>query len=481
MSRTFIPPRWSRLPLAVLLAAGAGAAGWATFGAGKSHGTDHPADAAGAAAVPSAEVVSPQPGGLPRMCVQPGSVEPFETAEVYAKASGFLVEQSVDIGSRVTKGQVLARLSVPEFEKQVDRDAARAKAATAKVHQMEAHVLAAEAEAKAATAAVAFAMVSVRAKASYRKYREKQLERIRELVAQKAIEVRLLDEQEDYYLSALESENAAKESVNSSEQRATAAASKVIQARADLEEAQASTTVALAELERSKVFRDYTVVRSPYTGVVTKRNFHPGQDGQLGDFIRSADQGGSVPLFTVERTDVVRVVVQVPDRDVPFVSPSSTATVEIDALPGVVFGGTGAEPLKVSRWAKSQDAATRTMRVEIDVKNPTDAENPDGVLQRGMYGKATLVLRPGTAASVRVPSLAVVGRETGGRGAVRVVRGDRIQTVPVTLGTDNGREIEVTSGLTAADRVVLRTTSPVDDGAQVAVSGARAATVAAGH
>src|SRR5207248_1050603 len=163
--------------------------------------------------------------GIERVCVQPGTVEPFEAADLYAKASGYLVEQRVDIGSRVTSGDLLARISVPEYEKQVQRDTARVKDAEAKVRQMEAHLTAA----------------------------------------------------------------------------------KIDQAAADLDETLAGVGVATAELERSQVLFGYTSIRSPYTGVVTKRNFHPGE------FVKSAEQGGNVPLLAVERTDVMRVVVQVPD------------------------------------------------------------------------------------------------------------------------------------------------------------------------
>jgi HlyD family secretion protein len=471
------PPRvrLSRLVLLVLAAAGVCAGGWYVIARGKPlfAGDQSRADQPRATPPVTAEVISPRPGGLDRICVQPGTVEPFEAADLYAKASGFLVEQNVDIGSRVKQGDVLARISVPEYEKQVERDTARVRAADAKVRQMEAHVAAAEAEAKAADASVTFAKVTLRAKEAYRKYRSKQLARIKELVAKQALEGRLLDEQEDFYLSALEAENAAKEGITSAEERASAAGAKIIQARADWDEAKASAGVATAELEKSKVLRDYTVIKSPYTGVVTRRSFH------TGDFIKSADQGGIVPLLAVERTDVMRVVVQVPDRDVAFVSRNATAVLEIDALPNIKFDTNGTDKLRISRWAKAEDPTTRTMRVEVDVKNPVDADNPDGVLTHGMYGRATLTLRPGAPTAVRVPSGCVVGRELGGKGAVRIVRGDRIQTVPVTLGSDNGVEVEVLTGLAATDRVVLRTSGPADDGATVAVAGAKAGS--AGH
>ena len=80
------------------------------------------------------------------MCLQPGSVEPFEAADLYAKVSGFLVEQKVDIGYPVHAGEVIARISVPEYEKQVKQDAAEVERAAARVEQMKAAITTAEAD-----------------------------------------------------------------------------------------------------------------------------------------------------------------------------------------------------------------------------------------------------------------------------------------------------------------------------------------------
>ncbi len=480
-------PKPSRIRLAHILlllgfVAALGAGGWYAFARGKSgSGTASPRneDTKPPQAI-VAEVQHPKVGGIQRVVVQPGSVEPFEAADLYAKTSGYLVEQSVeragkkepvDIGTLVKAGDILARISVPEYEKQVQRDTARVKAANAKVEQMKAHKTAAEADARAADAAVVLARVLVRARTAFRQYREKQLKRVKELVVKEAVDERLRDEQEDYYLSALENENAAQEQVNASKEKAAAAAAKILQAQADLDEAVAEVGVAEADLAKSQVWLDYTVIKSPYTGVVTKRNFHPGKEGRPGAFIRAEDQGGIVPLLAVERTDVMRVVVQVPDRDVPYVSTKATAAVEIDALPGVVFDTNGKEKLTVSRWAKSEDPVTRTMRVEIDVQNPTNADHPDGILKHGMYGRVTLTLNAGTPNAVRVPSVALVGKADDGRGFVRVVRDGKVHVVAVRYAVDNGLDAEIVSGLTTADQVIVRTTGTVEEGTAVTVDG----------
>lgn len=451
-------------PLLLVLAlvvATAGAGAWYALGREKPApgGDSRPAGETKPAAV-GVEVVHPRPGGIERVSTQPGTVEPCETVDLYARVSGYLAEQSVDIGTRVKAGDVIARIAVPEHEKQVKRDTAKVKDAEAKVRQAEARVAAARAERRAAEAAVALSKVLVRAKTAYRQYREKQLTRMKDLASQKAIEARVVDEQEDYYLSALEAENGAKEGVNSATERATAALAKVTEAEADVDVAKAQVGVAAADLEKSQVMLDFAVITAPYTGVVTRRNFYPPRG-----FVKAADQGGTVPLLTVERTDVMRVVVQVPDRDVPYVHKGAPAVVEIDALPeaGAIRSGDG-RTVAVSRWATAEDPASRTMRTEIDVPNP------DGKLAHGMYGRVTLTLSPGTPNAVRVPSAALVGKAEGGRGSVRVVRGDTARLVPVRYATDNGIEVEIVSGLTAADDVIVRASGPVEDGTAVAVS-----------
>lgn len=460
--------RWWVLTLVVLTAAGS--AGWYAFARGTTPAGDAHPNTAKPAGLVSVEVAAPRPGGLDRICVQPGSVEPFESADLYAKVSGYLVEQEVevggkkqrvDIGTRVKAGDVLARIAVPEYEKQLKQDEADVARAEARVEQEAAAVTTAEADLGTAAAGVALAQAEQKSKTSYRTFREKQRDRIRSLAARDAIDRKLEDEQEDQYQSAVSAELAAAEAVNAARQKQVAATARVRQARADVRYAEAEVAVARARQEKSRVMLDYTVIRSPYTGVVTRRSYH------VGDFVRSADAGGErVPVLAVERTDVMRVVVQVPERDVPFVDAGDTAVVEVDALPGATFKTPGGDRVAVSRLAASEDPHTRMMRVELDVPNP------DGKLRRGMFGRVTLTLQSGAPGAVRVPSAALVGKAEGGRATVRVVRDDVAQAVPVRYGSDNGTEVEVLDGLTPADRVVVRAGGPLDNGTRVATSAA---------
>ena len=406
------------------------------------------------------DVVYPRSGGIDRICTQPGTVEPFESAEIYTKVSGFLAEQSVDIGYKVKQGEVVARIAVPELEKQVQQDKADVARAEARIDQMKSAILTSQADLGTATAAIALAEAETLSKTSYRSFREKQRDRMKDLVARMAIDVKLAEEAEDQFQAAASAESAAKQSTVAARQKETAAKARVDQARADLCFADAEVLSAKAHLEKSQVFLDYTVIRSPYTGVVTKRTFH------RGDFIRAADSGGDhvFPLFAIERTDRMRIVVQVPERDVPYVDPGDPAIVEVDALPGVKYCTRGDEKVGVSLLAASEDPHSRMMRTEVHVNNA------DGKLRRGMFGRVTLILEPGAAGACRIPSTALAGKGADGKASVRVVRDGKIRSVSVTCGADNGSEVEILSGLTTDDRVVVRAMSAVHDGDEVSAS-----------
>ena len=393
------------------------------------------------------EVVHPRQGGIDRISVQPGTVEPFESADLYAKVSGFLIE-TVDIGKRVEKNQVLARISVPEYEKQVKKDAATVVHTEAKVKQMRAHFEASKADEKASKQMIAQAKIEMKSKSAYHSYRSKQLDRIKALYVDKAVDAKLVDESEDHNEAAMEAENAASESIITAQFKWEAAKAKVVQAQADIDDAQAEVEVAQAELERSKVLLDYTIIKSPYDGIVTKRSFNRGA------FIRSADAGNDrTPILSVDRTDLMRVVVQVPDRDVPYVDVGDRATVEISALPGAPLHGI------IARSAEAEDAQTRTMRTEIDIPNP------DGKLRRNMYGRVQLHLQVGSPTAVRISSAAVI--KEGEQSMVRVMLDHRVRLVSVETGTDNGIEVEILHGLTVGDLVILRGNGPLEERTEV--------------
>jgi HlyD family secretion protein len=395
------------------------------------------------------EVVRPKAGGMKRTTTQPGSVHPFEYSTIYAKVSGYLSRQTVDIGDPVQAGHLLAEIDVPELHKAVDQAKATLEDVKAQRKQAEARLESAKAVVVGARSSVDQAKSEVERTTAEHKYRRKALERIRELAQRHSVEARLVDEEEDRYEVAVAAENRAKAGVELAEAQLLEARAKADQAQADLEEAEASIRVAEADLAKAEVMAGYTRIVSPYDGVVTQRGFH------RGDFIRSAAEGANgEPLLTIARTDKFRVVARVPERDAAFLKAGDPAVLKVGALGGRLFEGT------VSRTSQAEDPRDRTMRAEVDLPNP------DGSLVGGMYGYLTIVLEPATS-NLTIPSSCLRETRGDGTGIVYVVRDGKAHEARIQVGRDNGVDVEVLAGIGPDDLVIDRGVGTISEGTRV--------------
>ncbi|HWA97782.1 MAG TPA: efflux RND transporter periplasmic adaptor subunit, partial [Pirellulales bacterium] len=392
--------------------------------------------------------------------VQPGSAHSFQSAGLFAKVSGYLKTQNVDIGSHVKRGDLLAEIDVPELVQELERDKGNLRQAEAEVVQAEAQVASAVSERKAVEALVAQTEANVKRAESDRSFRHRQHERIRDLHSLKSVEERLVDERLDQLNAAIAAELAARSAVVTAQEQAAAAESRVARAKADLNVAKAKIDVMQAAVHKTEVLIGYTKIKSPYDGIVTERNFHPGA------FIRSADQGEHKPLLAVDRTDLMRVVVQVPDRDVPFTQPGDPARIVFDALPSMPFTG------EVARVSAFEDPESRTMRVEVDVPNAK------GIIRDGMYGQAEIELEEASP-GVTIPSTCIVGSVIDGKAKVYVIAGGKAHLADIATGKDTGSQIEVLSGLDTSQQVVVKPPSALIEG--IAIDAVAAPAKSSGH
>ncbi|SIO62499.1 RND family efflux transporter, MFP subunit [Singulisphaera sp. GP187] len=399
-------------------------------------------------AVPEVEVIHPRKGGIERVTVQPGSVHSFEAVDLYSMVSGYLKSQSVDIGSRVKKGDLLAEIDVPREKNAVELAAAMLDQAKAKALQAAAKVDAVDAERETAVATVSQTEADIDRLVSSLRLAESQYTRIKSLFERSAVPKSVVDENLNAVDAAKAAEKTARLTVQTAKAKLSGAVARVEQAKADVIEAQASVRVAETQLDKAKVDLGYANILAPFDGVVTRRNFHPGA------FVRAATAGGELPLLTVVRTDLMRVVVRVPDRDVVLTNPGDPAVVTIDGVGTREFKG------KVARIAESEDHQTRTMRVEIDL------ENPDRLLREGMYGRASIGLEA-LSERLTLPTACVLERSGKRQGVVQVVRDGKVERVKVELGADNGTLVEIDSGIKPDDAVVLRSNSVIEPGMTV--------------
>lgn len=405
-----------------------------------------------AAAEPSIQVkaVHPQPSRDDRLTTQPGSVIADRSARLFAKVSGYLKEQTVDIGDRVKVGDVLAVIDVPELVQEVNRTTAGLAQATAQLTQRQARVETARALRDAAQAAVGRAKANMESAEALLAFKQKVYVRIKHLFEQRAVEEQLVDEREEDFLAAQAARDAARAAIDNAVADEAAAEAKLSESEADVLEAQATVGVCRAALDRAKVFVDFAQIRSPYDGVVTERSFFPG------DFIQAADGNSGVPLLAVEKTDVMRIVVEVPDRDAPFTNPGDHAIFEAGTLAGLVFEG------RVSRVSNAEDTSSRTMRVEIDLPNEA------GLLRDGMYGKATIHLWSDSP-PLRLPASCLIEKPAGGLAAVYVVHDGKARRRTIHLLQAEKNEVEVLSGIGLGDAVIVDHLTSLRDGAAVQV------------
>jgi RND family efflux transporter MFP subunit len=219
------------------------------------------------------------------------------------------------------------------------------------------------------------------------------------------------------------------------------------QTRSNYIAAQAAVDASKANVRRLEQLQSYERITAPFDGVITARNT------DIGDLI-DAGSGSTNPreLFHLAATGKLRVYVAVPEVYADSIRNGNSATLSQDSNPGVSIAGT------IVRNASAIDHATRTLNVEVDV------ENKDDKLLPGTYVFVHFHLAAG-ANTVTIPSNTLLFRSEGLR--VGVVRGDRVQLVPVTIGHDYGSTVEVTSGLSQADEVVLDPSDSLASGMQV--------------
>ena len=233
--------------------------------------------------------------------------------------------------------------------------------------------------------------------------------------------------QSDYHIKRLTSERLAKVWKESPD----------VIAKQDVDVAEAATQSAKHLVDQRMALRDYTKVRAPYAGIITARFADPGALIQ----VATASSAGAIPLFTIMDLDTVRVYTNVPQDDSSWVQPGITkASVIVKGLEGRAFTGT------VTRSTLALDPSTRSLLVEIDLPNP------DHALRPGTFVEVSLGLREIPDALVLPPQAVISGPK--GK-SVFIVDASRAKSVPVQTGISDGRWIEIASGLSGDEEVVV--------------------------
>jgi len=397
------------------------------------------------------ETIRPERRTVRRSVGEPGQLQGFETTALHANVQGYVKSWTVNIGSRVKKGQVLAEVAVPELEAERRQKGAAVEQATAKHKQAGAAVKVAEANVAGARAKLDEARAGVsRTEADLARWRA-EYNRVEQLFQERAQTGSLLDETRNKLRSAEAAEDEVKAQVRSAEVGLIQSQAALDQAHSDLGAAAAAIEVAKEDVRRVEALLGYAKIEAPFDGVVTQRNVvtgqltHPGATGE--------------PLFVVARSDIVTVTVAVPEAFASALDPGDRAEVRLQAMNGRIVEG------KVSRISWALDPKTRTISAEIDLPNP------NGELLPGLYAYATLIVEEHPDV-LTVPATAVV-EEKDERHCVVVV-GGKAERRPIEIGLNDGTLAEIVSGLGSGDEVVKANAASLAEGQVVEVVDAAA-------
>jgi len=223
------------------------------------------------------------------------------------------------------------------------------------------------------------------------------------------------------------------------------------QRAADASNKKGLVDAAQANLDRLRVLEQYKRIVAPFDGLVTARTTDVGALINVGS-------GGGPPLFVVSETSKLRVYVNVPQSYVPSIPVGTTAQIAVPEYPGRTF------PATVVASAQAVDIASGTTRMQLVV------DNSRSELMTGDFTTVTFDLAHPDIA-INVPASALIFNQSGLHVAT-VGRDGRISLKLVTISRDLGNEVELASGITADDRVVINPPDGIASGDKVRIAGA---------
>ncbi|MEX3857876.1 efflux RND transporter periplasmic adaptor subunit [Paraburkholderia sp. BR10923] len=209
----------------------------------------------------------------------------------------------------------------------------------------------------------------------------------------------------------------------------------------------ANLAAADANVKRLQQLESFKRIIAPFAGVVTQRNV------DVGDLI-DAGSGTSRALFALAQSDPLRVYVQLPQAYAQNVAVGQKVVVTQAELPGQQFNGT------ITHMSGAIDVPTRSLQIEVTLPNP------DARLRPGAYVQVEV---PAAAHErLTVPGNALLFRAEGPRLAVVDAKGN-VSLHKVVIAVDLGQQLEIESGISPTDRIIINPSDSIADGDHVQV------------
>ena len=362
--------------------------------------------------IPPEKIVAAERGDIARSVVARGKIEPLSKVEVKSKANGIIKALLVDVGDRVTEGQILAELDKEDLQAQVREAKATGDSEEANLHA----AIAAEAKAKieAANPELEFA--------------RRDFTRAQELFKQKIASQQQLDDAS----RALE--------VSKNRQQLLDATVRTVSAQ--VEQARARVEAAKAALDRAEELLHYATIRAPIAGIVLTRNV------EMGDAVSSILNLGSAATLIMTLGDVSSVYIkgEVDEADIGKADCGQHVRTKVEAYPAESFDGVVKRIAPMGR--ELNNVTTFEVRVSIT--------NLQGKLRANMTANAEIVLEEHRNVLL-IPEAALVYDKDKNVSVQRLDPTARQgwRKTPLKIGISNGQRTEVLEGLKLGDKLVL--------------------------
>jgi RND family efflux transporter MFP subunit len=209
----------------------------------------------------------------------------------------------------------------------------------------------------------------------------------------------------------------------------------------------ALVAAAQANLDRLKQLEDFKHVIAPFDGVITARNTDVGALINAGSGSAAGQE-----LFHIAETDKLRIYIQVPENYTSAITPDIAVDLYFPAYPQRAF------PATLARTADAIDPATRTLLIELEV------DNAKGEMMSGGYAEAHIKLTA-SGGNVRLPVSTLLFRD--GMQAATIDGDSHVVLKRITIGRDYGKSVEVLSGISAGEKVIVNPPDSLDNGQEV--------------
>ena len=219
-----------------------------------------------------------------------------------------------------------------------------------------------------------------------------------------------------------------------------------------VDDARGKLEIAKAKLERTDTLLNYARITAPFSGIITHRMADPGA------FIPAATSGSAAQnaaLVTLTDFNRVRLQVAVPEAEASLVRLGQPVKLGVEGLPGKSFDG------KVTRFSYALDEATKTMLTEVELPNPSLELRP------GMYATVKIGIEHREDALLLSTEAVLVERAGP---SVFLVRDNKARKTKIQTGFNDGVNVEILSGLSADQPVIVVGKQALSDGQPVTVS-----------